>query len=45
MNEDFINKVSLGNSVELMKNISDNSVDLTVTSPPYDGMRSYLGNS
>lgn len=34
--EDFINKNIVGNSVELMKLIPDNSIDLTVTSPPYD---------
>lgn len=43
MNNYFINKVNLGNSVELMKELEDNSIDLTVTSPPYDGLRSYLG--
>jgi len=38
---DFINKNILGNSVELMKDIPNNSIDLTVTSPPYDCLRSY----
>lgn len=27
-----------------MKSISDNSIDLTVTSPPYDNLRTYNGN-
>lgn len=32
-----------GDCLELMKDIPDNSVDLTVTSPPYDNLRSYNG--
>jgi site-specific DNA-methyltransferase (adenine-specific) len=39
--EEFYNKIMLGNSVELMKVIPDNSIDLTVTSPPYDNLRTY----
>ena len=30
-----------GDCLELMKSIPDGSVDMVVTSPPYDGMRSY----
>lgn len=37
-------KLLNGDSSELMKNIPDNSIDLTVTSPPYDDMRTYNGN-
>ena len=33
-----------GDCLEMMKNIPDNSIDLTVTSPPYDNLRSYNGN-
>ena len=33
-----------GDCLELMKNIPDGSVDLTVTSPPYDNLRTYSGN-
>ena len=33
-----------GDCLELMKNIRDLSVDLTVTSPPYDNLRTYNGN-
>lgn len=33
----------LGDCLERMKEISDGSVDLTVTSPPYDNLRSYNG--
>lgn len=32
-----------GNSCELLKNIEDNSIDLVVTSPPYDKLRKYNG--
>ena len=35
----------LGDCLELMKNIPDGSVDLTVTSPPYDNLRTYNGFS
>ena len=34
----------LGDCLELMKDIPDGSVDLTVTSPPYDNLRTYNGN-
>ena len=34
-----------GDCLEVMKNIADNSVDLTVTSPPYDNLRTYNGYS
>ena len=39
-------KVTLynGDCLEVMKGIADNSVDLTVTSPPYDNLRTYNGN-
>lgn len=34
----------LGNSVDVLKTLDSDSIDLTVTSPPYDNMRSYKGN-
>ena len=34
-----------GDCLERMKDIPDGSVDLTVTSPPYDNLRSYNGNN
>lgn len=37
-------KLLNGDCLELMKNIPDNSIDLTVTSPPYDNLRTYNGN-
>ena len=33
----------LGDCLELMRDIPDGSVDLTVTSPPYDNLRTYNG--
>ena len=39
-----MNKFFIGNNVEILKEkIADNSVDLTVTSPPYDDLRTYNG--
>ena len=37
------NEITLynGDCLEVMKDLPDNSVDLTVTSPPYDNLRSY----
>jgi len=35
----------LGDCLERMKEIPDGSVDLTVTSPPYDNLRTYNGNN
>jgi len=34
-----------GDCLERMKEIPDNSIDLTVTSPPYDNLRTYNGNN
>lgn len=36
-------KLILGDCLDKMKGISDNSIDLTVTSPPYDNLRTYGG--
>ncbi len=41
--EDFVNKIIAGNSVEVMKKIPDESVDLVVTSPPYN-LKNSTGN-
>ena len=38
-------KLMLGDCLDRMKEIPDGSVDLTVTSPPYDNLRSYNGNN
>jgi DNA modification methylase len=36
-----LNKIHLGDCLDLMKYIKDEYIDLTVTSPPYDNLRSY----
>ena len=38
-----LNNVYCGDCVELMKEVPDNSVDIVVTSPPYDQLRDYNG--
>jgi DNA modification methylase len=38
-------KLLHGDCLELMKDIPDKSIDLTVTSPPYDNLRDYKGFS
>ena len=35
----------LGDCLDVMQDILDGSVDLTVTSPPYDNLRTYNGNN
>jgi site-specific DNA-methyltransferase (adenine-specific) len=37
------NKILTGDCVELLSNFEDCSVDMVVTSPPYDDLRSYKG--
>jgi site-specific DNA-methyltransferase (adenine-specific) len=39
----FINEIIHGNCVEVMNDFDENSIDLTVTSPPYDKLRTYEG--
>ncbi|WP_302581751.1 site-specific DNA-methyltransferase [uncultured Bacteroides sp.] len=43
MNSDYINKIIHGNCVDVMKTMPDNSVDMCITSPPYDNLRTYKG--
>lgn len=38
-------EVITGDAVEKLKDLSDGSIDLTVTSPPYDNLRTYNGYS
>jgi site-specific DNA-methyltransferase (adenine-specific) len=42
-NDSFINRIINGDSEKVLKNLPENSVDLTVTSPPYDDIRDYKG--
>ena len=39
-----LNKVYLGDNLELIKQIDDNSIDLCLFSPPYDNIRDYKKN-
>ena len=38
-------ELTQGDCLERMKEIEDASVDITVTSPPYDNLRTYNGNN
>ncbi len=37
------NRIYQGDAEDLLKQIADNTIDLTVTSPPYDNLRNYRG--
>lgn len=41
----ILDTIICGDAVEILKTIPDNSIDLVVTSPPYDGLRVYNGFS
>lgn len=41
--KEYINKVIQGDCLEVMKGIPDKSVDMVLTSPPYDNLRDYKG--
>lgn len=41
----LINDIHVGNCIDVISKIKDNSIDLTVTSPPYDKLRRYNGYS
>lgn len=43
--EELINKIHNKDNIELMKQLGDKSIDLVVTSPPYDDIRDYHGFS
>ena len=40
-----LNKIYCGDNITLIKQLDDDSIDLTVTSPPYDNLRTYNGFS
>ena len=42
---DFINRIVCGDNVDIIRQMDNDSVDLTVTSPPYDNLRTYNGYS
>ena len=37
----LLNNNTTGNFIEIVKEIPNNYIDLTVTSPPYDNLRTY----
>jgi site-specific DNA-methyltransferase (adenine-specific)/site-specific DNA-methyltransferase (cytosine-N4-specific) len=39
-----LNKIHQGDSLELLKQLPDNSVDLVITSPPYADLKVYIDN-
>jgi DNA modification methylase len=44
MTYDINNKVIQGDCLEVMKDIPDKSIDMVLTSPPYDNLRTYNGS-
>lgn len=40
-----MNRIICGDNVDVMRSMDANSIDLTVTSPPYDNLRDYHGYS
>ena len=45
MMKDYIDRIIQGNCVEVMSKFDENSIDLILTSPPYDNLRTYKGYS
>lgn len=43
MLNEYLNQVTVGDHLELLPNLPDSCIDLTVTSPPYDSIREYKG--
>lgn len=43
--KEFLNSITKGDCITVMNELPDNSIDLTVTSPPYDNLRDYKGYS
>jgi len=39
-----LNKVYLGDCLEVMPTLPDKSIDMVLTSPPYDNLRTYNGS-
>ena len=37
-------KLHLGNCIDVLSTMADKSIDITITSPPYDNLRTYNGN-
>ncbi len=43
MNEEYLNKIVCGDALDILKKLEDNSIDMCITSPPYDTLRTYKG--
>ena len=43
MTKNKLNKIHLGNAINVLNQMEDESIDLTITSPPYDNLRTYNG--
>ena len=43
--KELINTIIQGDCLEVMKDIEDGSIDMVITSPPYDNLRDYKGYS
>jgi DNA modification methylase len=43
LSEKYVNKIICGNAIEIMNQMPNNCIHLTVTSPPYDQLRNYNG--
>lgn len=43
MIQDYLNRILNGNCVEVMNLFPDKCIDLVITSPPYDNLRTYKG--
>lgn len=41
--KEVLNEIIHGDALEVMKNMDSGTIDLTVTSPPYDNLRTYKG--
>ena len=41
--EDFLNKIICGDVLEILREIPSSSVDLGITSPPYNKKEKYCG--
>ncbi len=43
MLHEYVNKIVYGNCLDVMRRLDEGSIDLVLTSPPYDNLRNYNG--
>jgi site-specific DNA-methyltransferase (adenine-specific) len=41
----YLNRIYQGDSIDLMKKLESNSIDLVITSPPYSTLKTYIDNN